>query len=241
MTFFSRLAVVASVGASVLAFLPTVTSAHHLWLESSDAGTHVYFGEFGENLREVSPGRLDRLQPQARAISATGEQALAIDKSPTGFVVTGKIDKGDSVIAADLRSPVRASTRDGVTTRSLYRPAARFVPDFASRKPALELDIVPAGDGKFQVSFKGKPLAKTKVEVIAASGWVREERTGEDGSFAVSLPWRGTYVMEVHYTDKTPGKQGDEAYDVASYVTTLTVMQPQGLEPPPAPPAAKPN
>lgn len=241
MTFFSRLAAVASVAATVLAFVPSVASAHHLWLESSEAGTHVYFGEFGENLREVSPGRLDRLQPQAKAISATGEQALAIDKSPTGFVVTGKIDKGDSVIAADVRSPVRVSTRDGVTTRSLYRPAARFVPDFAPRKPALELDIVPAGDGKFQVFFKGKPLAKTKVEVISAAGWVREERTGEDGGFAVALPWRGTYVLEVHHTDKTPGKQGDEAYELANYVTTLTVLQPQGLEPLPAPPPAKPN
>ncbi|WP_395711113.1 DUF4198 domain-containing protein [Reyranella sp.] len=241
MSFLSRLAVVASVGASVLAFSPVAASAHHLWLESSEAGTHVYFGEFGENLREVSPGRLDRLQPQAKAVSATGEQALAVDKSPTGFVVTGKIDKGDSVIAADLRSPVQARTRDGVTTRSLYRPAARFVPDFSPRKPALELDIVPAGDGKFQVFFKGKPLAKSKVEVISASGWVREERTGEDGGFAVALPWRGIYVIEVQYADKTPGKQGEDAYDVANYVTTLTVMQPQGLDPLPAPPPAKPN
>lgn len=237
MTFVSRLAV----AVSLLAFAPGAASAHHLWLESSDAGTHVYFGEFGENLRELSPGRLDRLQPQAKAVSATGEQALAVDKSPTGFVVTGKIDKGDSVIAADLRSPVQARTRDGVTTRSLYRPAARFVPDFSPRKPALELDVVPAGDGKFQVFFKGKPLAKNKVEVISASGWVREERTGEDGGFAVALPWRGTYVIEVQYADKTPGKQGDDAYDIANYVTTLTVMQPQGLEPLPAPPPAKPN
>jgi hypothetical protein len=240
MTLIPRISRLA-IAASLLALAPVAVSAHHLWVESSEAGTHVYFGEFGENLREVSPGRLDRLQPEAKAISATGEQALSVDKSPTGFVVTGKIDKGDSVIAADLRSPVQVRTRDGVTTRSAYRPAARFVPDLAPRKPALELDVVPAGDGKFQVFFKGKPLAKNKVEVIAASGWVREERTGEDGVVAVALPWRGAYVIEVHYTDKTPGKQGDDAYDLANYVTTLAIMQPQGLEPPPAPPPAKPN
>ena len=59
--------------------------------------------------------------------------------------------------------------------------------------------------------------------------------------FTVALPWRGPYVFEVQHNDRTPGKRGDEAYDQASYVTSLTVVQPQGVEPLPALPPAKPH
>jgi hypothetical protein len=47
--------------------------------------------------------------------------------------------------------------------------------------------------------------------------------------------------LEVQHDDRTPGKRGDEAYDSASYVTSLTVVQPQGVEPLPALPPAKPH
>lgn len=218
-----------------------VASAHHLWLEHDGEGVRLYFGEFGENLREASPGALDKLQPRAKASTASGEQPLTVEKSANSFVITGPIDASSSVIAEDSRYPVFARTRDGVTTRSVYQPAARFVPDLAPRKPLLELDIVPSGADHFQVVFKGKPLAKTKVAVIAASGWSRELQTGEDGHITVKLPWRGLYVLEVHHADKTPGKRGEEAYDSKNYVTSLTVVQPQGLEPPPPPPPAKPH
>jgi len=119
-------------------------------------------------------------------------------------------------------------------------PAARFVPDRAPRAAALTLDIVPLGGDKFQVVFKGKPLAKAKVAIVTPSGWGRGERTGAEGEFEVKLPWRGAYVFEVHHDDNAPGKRGEQAYDFANYVTTLTVVQPQGIEPLPAPPPAKP-
>lgn len=215
--------------------------AHHLWLEQTGQGVRLYFGEFGENLREASPGALDKLQPQAKASSASGERPLTVEKKPDGFAITGKIDGGDSVIAEDSRYPVFVRTKDGVTTHSIYFPAARIVPDRTARAPMLPLDIVPAGGDKFKVVFRGKPLAKTKVSVVTNAGWGRELHTGDDGEFSVGLPWRGPYVFEVQYADKTPGKRGEEAYDVINYVTSLTVGQPQGLEPLPALPAAKPH
>lgn len=236
-------AIVRLAAAAALLCLPggNAALAHHLWLELEGQGMRLCFGEFAENLREVSPGALDRLQPRVVVVSPSGERALNVKKSTNCFVVSGRLDASDSVIAEDARYPVFERTRDGVTTRSIYRPAARFVPDRAARSPALELDIVPAGADRFQVVFKGTPLAKAKVEVIAASGWARELHTGDDGGFEVSLPWRGTYVFEVQHADKTPGKRGEEAYDVMNYVTSLTVMQAQGLEPPPPPPPAKPH
>jgi hypothetical protein len=45
----------------------------------------------------------------------------------------------------------------------------------------------------------------------------------------------------VHHADQTPGKRGEEAYDVANYVTSLTVISKQGLEPVPPLPAATPH
>ena len=42
-------------------------SAHHLWLEADGQGARLYFGEFDENLREASPGLLDRFKQIGRA------------------------------------------------------------------------------------------------------------------------------------------------------------------------------
>jgi hypothetical protein len=53
------------------------------------------------------------------------------------------------------------------------------------------------------------------------------------------------YVVEVHHTDKTPGEraspQGTEKFDMASYVTSLSFVQAEGLAPLAALPAAEPN
>lgn len=231
------------IAAGAVLWLSTMAaaSAHHLWLEIDGQNARIYFGEFGENLREASPGALDKLEPQAKVLSTAGERPLAVTKGANGFTASGKIDAGDSIVAEDGRYPVFVRTRDGTTTRSLYWPAARFVPDRSPRQPVLALDVVPAGGDKYRVVFKGKPLGKAKVTVITPSGWGRDVHTGDDGEFAVALPWRGPYVLEVQHADKTPGKRGEEAYDLVNYVTSLTVMQPQGIDPLPAPPPAKPH
>ena len=57
----------------------------------------------------------------------------------------------------------------------------------------------------------------------------------------MSLPWRGTYVLEVRHNDNTAGTRGDDKYDVASFVTSLTLVQGEGLSALPAPPAPTPN
>jgi uncharacterized GH25 family protein len=218
-----------------------IASAHHIWLEVDGQGAKIYFGEFGENLREASPGSLDKLQPTVRAASASGARPLTVDKTANGFAVAGKLDAADSIVAEDERYPSFERNRDGVKSRGIYVPAARFLPDRTPRAAVLTLDVVPVAGDKFQVVFKGKPLAKAKVSVITPSGWAREVHGGDDGTFTVALPWRGPYVFEVQHDDRTPGKRGEEAYDQASYVTSLTVVQPQGVEPLPALPAAKPH
>jgi len=222
------------------AFSAATAAAHHVWLEPAGDAIQLCFGEFGDNVRETSPGLLDRLQPQAKAVSAAGEKPLTLGKAAAAFTVAGTVGPGDGVVAEDARYPISVRTRDGSTTRSLWWPAARFVRDRSPLPPLLTLDVVPAGGNAFRVFFKGKPLARAKVGAVAAFGWSRESYTDEDGRFEVALPWRGAYAFEVHHTDRTAGRRGEEAYDTASYVTTLTLVQAQGIDMPPSP-AAKPN
>ncbi|MCY1552520.1 hypothetical protein D9M68_889200 [compost metagenome] len=60
-----------------------------------------------------------------------------------------------------------------------------------------------------------------------------------------SLPWKGTYVLEASYIDRTPGERagasGSEKYDGINYVTTLTLVEANGAAPIAAGPAATPN
>ncbi len=223
----------------LLCVLAAPAFAHHLWLEQEGQVMRIAFGEFGENLREASPGTLDRIQPQAKAVSSRGERKLGVEKSANGYVVSGKAEAGESIVAEDVRYPAFDRKRDG--KKGIYRPAARFIADRTPHAAVLDLDIVPVSADRFKVMFKGKPLPKAKVSVVTQSGWGRDVYTGENGEFSVALPWRGTYVLEVQHTDDTPGKRGEEAYDFMNLVTSLTVVQPQGVEPLPAPPPAKPH
>lgn len=221
----------------------TPLAAHHIWIEPDPHGvSQLRFGEFGDNLHEVSGKLLDRVQPNARLVSASGEAPVAIKRGETGLALSGRVGPGESLVAEDDRFPVSERKSGDAVTRSVYRPAARFVSDLAERKPSLILDVVPTAEaGRFRVTLRGAPLAKAKVKVIAASGWEREARTDEAGLFEASFPWKGLYALEVHHADRTPGTRGSEAYDLTNFVTTLTFTQDSGLEPPPPPPAAKPN
>jgi uncharacterized GH25 family protein len=215
--------------------LASSASAHHLWLEPDGSGAKLYFGEFNENLREASPGLLDRFKPlpEAKAIGASS-QPLKVEKQPNAFAVSGTIGAGDSLVAEQARVTERKQGDKEVHTRGVL--AARWVPDFAERAPLLTLDIVPTGKaGSFKVVYDGKPLAKAKLELKAESGWQRELQTDEQGAIAVTLPWRGTYVIEIEHVDPKAGGEGAGAYDRQRFVTSLSFKMSEGAEGPPAP------
>lgn len=220
--------------------------AHHVWIEQVGNQATLYFGEFAGNLREVSPGRLDHfVKPSVQKVSSKGSETLAAVKTTNGFTFSGVAAKGESLIAEDSFYPITDS-KDGATTfRRLYVPAARLVVDTAKQEPKLTLDLVPTGKQdanglEVQAIYKGKPLPKAKVEVITASGWGKELRADDEGKLMLKMPWKGSYVMELKHADGA-GERGTEKYDRASYVTSLTVMQPEGIAPLPAPVAAVPD
>jgi Domain of unknown function (DUF4198) len=206
-------------------------AAHSIWVEREGDSARIFFGEFDENLREASPGLLDRLNPQAKV--AGSDKPLKIDKSAGFFAVAGPLGKDDSVVAENVAITER---RGDKPTKVLSRLGARSVADFKEQAPVNTLDIVPAGKpGLFKVFYQGKPLAKAKAELIAESGWKREFKTDEQGAFEAPLPWRGSYVIEVQHSDATPGKQGEEAYDSVRCASTLFVRVADGLQGPPQP------
>ncbi|MDW5441943.1 DUF4198 domain-containing protein [Polaromonas sp. SM01] len=221
--------------------------SHHVWLEQDANGATLYFGEFGENLRETTPGLLDKfVAPTAQRISASAVQALNVTKTAKGFVLSGGAAKGESLVAEDLRYPISERKDGDQLVRSIYVPAARLVNTFDKQKPQLALDLVPTGikgkDGvELQVFYKGQPLPRAKVEVVTPLGWGKELRGDDQGRILLSLPWKGSYVLEVKHADNSGGERGAEKYDRASYVTSLTLTQVQGLPALPSAPAAAPN
>ena len=224
--------------AALLSFgLVGPAAAHTIWVEREGDGARIYFGEFDENLREGSPGLLDRLKPEAKV--AGSDKALKLEKQATFFAVAGPLAKDDSIVAENVAVTER---RGDKPTKVLNRLGARSVADFKEQAPANTLDIVPAGKpGQFKVFYQGKPLAKAKAELIAESGWKREFKTDEQGLFEAMLPWRGGYVIEVQHTDATPGKLGEEAYDSVRCASTIFVRDADGLQGPSQPAVTTPK
>lgn len=218
--------------------------SHQIWIEQPGGKNAVIqFGEFGENLRETSPGLLDKfVAPTATLLSGKAERKTDAAKTAGGFVLPFKAAAGESIVAEDARYPFY--TWNGAT--NWYHPAARLITSFAEQQPKLVLDLVPAGKpGQFKLFFKGQPKAKTKVTLTIQSGWAKEGHTDEQGLVQFDLPWQGVYVAEVSLNDRSPGERagasGPEKYDGVSYVTTTSYFHAKGLAPVPAGAVATPG
>lgn len=105
------------------------------------------------------------------------------------------------------------------------------------------LDLVPTGQpGQFKLFFKDQPKPKTKVTLVTELGWSKEGHTDEQGLVTFDMPWKGGYVAEVSFNDRSAGEcagaSGTEKYDAVSYATTVTFVIADGLAPIPAGPPA---
>lgn len=227
------------------------TQAHHLWIEQAASGDEravVRFGEFAQNLREASPGLLDKFG-QVRATLLDSPEARPVDaaKAANGYLLPFRAAPGQSIVAEDASYPLYAATQAGQAVMHWYYPAARLATTEAALPPTLRLDLLPAGEkGRFKVFFRGQPLAKAKVTLATPAGWAKEEESDEQGQVSFDLPWKGPYVAEVSHQERSagerPGARGTpERYDGVNYVTSLTVLQADGLAPVPAGPAKAPH
>lgn len=240
---------VVSSALTALALLAGSAQAHHIWVEQAPGeNAFIRFGEFGDNLRETSPGLLDKFgQPEARLLGAkTGAEPVAAARQAGGFALPFHAQQGESIVVKDAHYPLFKGKQGDKETRGWYYPAARLITSFAALQPTLELDLVPTGNaGEFVAHFKGQPLPRAKVSWTVQSGWGKQAFSDAQGRVQFDMPWSGTYVAEISHKDATPGERqgaaGAEKYDSISYVTSVTFTQPAGIAPLPAGPAAQPN
>lgn len=227
--------------ASVSLLAATTAQAHQVWIENAGGQARLHFGEFNENLRETSPGRLDQFLgvPTLEQRSAGGTQRAEGQLGKDAFSYTVQPD-AQALFATASYPLIDRSKRN--LPAMLWVPAARWV---ASAGQAVApqpkaLDLVPTGKpGEFKVVFNGAPVPKLAVELVAPSGWSRSAPTGDDGTVAFALPWKGQYVAEVKHTDKTAGEAQGKPYGEASYVTTLSFVKQDGMASPALPDAHK--
>lgn len=237
-----------SIAAIALFGVVTSAQAHQIWIEETEGQNAVVrFGEFGENLRETSPGLLDKfVKPTGTLITAKGEQKSAATRIANGFTLPFKAASGESIVAEDASYPLYTWKQKDKDVVNWFYPAARLITGFAAQQPKLVLDLVPTGDaGQFKLVFKGQPRAKAKVTLVTQSGWSREAHTDAQGLVKFDMPWKGVYVAEASVNDNSsgerPGASGAEKYDAVSYVTTVTYISGSGLDPIPAGPPATPG
>ncbi|MDQ1260528.1 MAG: hypothetical protein QG643_2354 [Pseudomonadota bacterium] len=223
--------------AALLALCASAAHAHQVWIENTDGQARLRFGEYHMNLRETSPGALDKFlaAPTLEQRSSAGSTQLPSTLGKDAFVASAQAD-AQSLFATAAYPVIDRSKRN--LPALLWVPAARWV---AHASQAVEprpqaLDLVPTGKpGEFKALFNGTPLAKVAVEMVAPSGWSRSQNSAEDGTVTFALPWKGQYVAEVKHTDKTAGQAQGQPYAEASYVTTLSFVQKDGLVSPALP------
>jgi hypothetical protein len=200
----------------------TTANAHYLWIEQPLKGNAIiHFGEYNEGVIEHSPGRMDEM-PSIEAFA--GAVPLVVTKEADQFRLSAR--KGnDAITAQEGDYPVKDWRANGI---GLAKPMyyARLGTTSA---PTLDLDIVPAADGRSaQIFLHGKPLSSAAFSLHAPNGWSQSGKADKDGKISMAMPWRGQYLVEVIGLEKAPGTYQGAAYDVVRHRATLTLIQSKG-------------
>ena len=197
-------------------------AAHALWLEGGDAETRLYFGEYAENLRETSPGRLDSIiEPVVTVVDTKGkEKRVEASRVNNHFAIPHTNDPaGATVLVQALKQAIREP--QGEIPSPTYR---RYLYARLGKGGSLPLDIQDNGN-LLRLTFMGKPVPKAEVVVIAPNGWEKHLRTDEKGETTYTLLEPGLYVVEAKYELNKPGEFEGKAYAVESHKATLTLYK----------------
>lgn len=214
----------------------------------------IYFGEPHEFLREEAGGRLDQHDGiEAWTIGAKGEKTkLALRKGKNLFsgVITPQKVGRYNLIAKSLGHEVQDLTQsDGGIIRPLFFARTQFLSFEKGRvsereeeiKEYLDLDIIPvtksldpltgsivprAGDEfVVRVIFKGKPLAKKRVNAFGPNGWIKEMQSTDSWGVTSFAPlWPGRYVLQITHDEKAPGEFKGKSYETLNHRATLSLL-----------------
>ncbi len=199
--------------AAMSSMLSLNAAAHMLWLEGDATASKLYFGEYGENLRETSPGKLDNIvTPMVTIIDAAGAQkSVTANRSTNYYAIPG----GATVLVQALKQPIR-------TPQDKLAPVQRgFLYARQGKGGSLPLDIQQNAN-KLRLTFMGKPLAKAEITLIAPNGWEKPLHTDENGETNFSLLEPGLYVAEAKHKENHPGEFEGKTYASENHTVTLS-------------------
>lgn len=197
-------------------------AAHALWLEKEAGAIRLYFGEYAENLRESSPGRLDSIiEPKVTVVNAKGiEKPVEVRRENNYFAIPAdKEVEGGAVLVQALKQSIREP--QGQIPSPTYR---RFLYTRLGSGGSLPLDIQESGN-TLRLTYLGKPVPKVEIVVIAPNGWEKHLQTDEKGEAAYALPEPGLYVIEAKYEMHKPGEFEGKAYAVESHKITRSLYK----------------
>lgn len=219
---------------AVAPFITANAQAHYLWIEQTNAGAQLFFGEVQEGVKEKSPGKLDNIKAPAASVQKAKGQALdATDarRMEQSFVIADS--KGAAAVTVVEESlEVKDLTKHGLgLAKSNYYARAG---NAAAGNATMALDVQQQAANRFTVTYRGQPLANAKLEVIAPNTWVQEHKTNAKGTVEINTPWRGQYVLHVLHVDATPGEHQGKKYESLRNHLTYTFVSPKGADPGPA-------
>jgi len=196
--------------------------AHFIWVEPAKGEAHLCFGEYGDNLREKTGGRLDVIATPEIKTNDGKQTAVSYERKEDYLAL--KAPANVALVVQDIGMKVKDLSKNNIgIVKPMYY--ARFAAKDKEGASDLDLDIQPLGGGKMRVSLHGKPLAKAKLEIFAPNQWMREYQTDEAGEAAVHTPWPGLYVLHVVHVEPIKGEYQGDAYEGVRHVGTLSLTK----------------
>jgi uncharacterized GH25 family protein len=196
--------------------------AHYIWLEQAEGQTKLFFGEYENNLREKTGGRLDSIEAPEASLLEASQSKLSLKRNADHIAVENA--QSPTVIASELSMKVKDMTKYGYgIAKPMYY--ARIGSDKPEPASTHLLDIQPLGNHKVVINLRGKPLAKAKLKITAPNQWQQELDANDKGEVSFNTPWSGLYVMEVIYLEPLKGTYQGDAYENIRHVSSFSLYQ----------------
>lgn len=213
----------------VTTLLPSLISAHYIWIERDRTIARVYYGEIQDGEREKSPGKLDKIKGLRIFTADHKGQSKEVNTTKAAEYFTADTGKTEFVLAHSLAVPVTDMKKYGwgmVKPMYYARNGAGMLVAAAKAVHALDILPVAGSENVFQVFFNGAPLKGEKLMIYAPNTWAKEYKTDAEGKVKLETPWAGQYVLEVIHTEKTPGMFEGKAYESVRHRATYTFVKP---------------
>lgn len=206
--------------AAALSFACTDAGAHAVWSEAVDGGYKIFYGEPGEGIHEdkeklTSLGAIKIWDASGKEVKGTLADDHVFVKAPAGGLRAAALE-------VDLYGKGEDAGKPFFYSRFASDVGRKIAPT-----PGAAVEILP--EGKDSVSFlvlkAGKPLAGEGLQMFAPGGWSKSFKTDANGKVRIEAPWAGTYVLEVGFEEKAPGKFKEKPYNSVYHAASLSFVK----------------